>query len=288
MPDEIAAAFIAACEDELSALKPGNVHRFADGHGMTVRDFELSARAAASPLSEPGSSVGRRILAAIEATQAVCACNTNLGIVLLCAPIAQAAESMLARTETLTPAALAAETRRVLARLDIDDARLAYRAIALAKPAGLGKADQQDVGEAPKVSLQEAMTLAADRDRIAAQYAYGYPDIFNLGLTLFTRPSWQHDRAAAVTGLYLGLLASGLDSHLVRKFGDTVAQSVTQAAKSFQDQYFAMGSTDAMRPALLDWDKHLKASGWNPGTSADLTVATLFVDRLCAMRTLHA
>ena len=89
----IAEAFIAACRDEIEAPKPGNVHVFADGHGMTVPDFLRSAEAAAPALSNPSLPVGARILAAVEATFAAVGMNTNLGIILLCAPLAAAAET---------------------------------------------------------------------------------------------------------------------------------------------------------------------------------------------------
>jgi len=36
-------------------------------------------------------------------------------------------------------------------------------------------------------------------------------------------------------------------------------------------------------PGLLEWDAELKCQGINPGTSADLTVATLFADKLRRM-----
>src|SRR5258708_12120653 len=85
-PDALRGAFVAACETELRALKPGNVHVHAGGHGMTVDDFRASAVAAAEPLSRPGLSVGARIEAAITATRATVACNTNLGTVPLAAP----------------------------------------------------------------------------------------------------------------------------------------------------------------------------------------------------------
>src|SRR5262245_36918074 len=66
--NRIAAAFVAACRDELEAPKPGNVHLFAAGHRMTADDFVRSAEAAAEPLTAPGARVGERILRAVEAT----------------------------------------------------------------------------------------------------------------------------------------------------------------------------------------------------------------------------
>jgi triphosphoribosyl-dephospho-CoA synthase len=87
----VAAAFVAACEAELDAPKPGNVHHFAPGHGMAAQDFIASARAAAPHIAAPGASVGARILGAVDATWDAVGQNTNLGIILLCAPLAHAA-----------------------------------------------------------------------------------------------------------------------------------------------------------------------------------------------------
>ena len=52
-------AYLAACRTELRALKPGNVHDYAAGHGMSVADFEASAGASAPCLAVPGIGVGR-------------------------------------------------------------------------------------------------------------------------------------------------------------------------------------------------------------------------------------
>src|SRR5262249_36316571 len=92
-PNPIARAFEEACRDELDAPKPGNVHVFADGHHMTVTDFERSAAAATRPLAATGQRVGARILGAVEASFEAVKSNTNLGIILLCVPLAAAAEA---------------------------------------------------------------------------------------------------------------------------------------------------------------------------------------------------
>ena len=66
---QLSQAFKNACMAELAALKPGNVHIFADGHGMTVQDFVASADAAASVIAKPECSLGQRIFASVQATQ---------------------------------------------------------------------------------------------------------------------------------------------------------------------------------------------------------------------------
>src|SRR5260221_12861503 len=90
--DALRDAFVAACDSELRALKPGNVHDYADGHGMTVDDFRASAVAAAEPRCRPGLSGGARIEAAITATRTVLACKTNPRIVLLASPLVASPE----------------------------------------------------------------------------------------------------------------------------------------------------------------------------------------------------
>jgi triphosphoribosyl-dephospho-CoA synthase len=276
----IEAAFRTACEAELAALKPGNVHRYGDGHGMTVADFQRSAAAAAPHLAGAGSAVGARILAATEATWAAVGCNTNLGIVLLCAPLAVAAEQAFAADGQLAATALAAATRTVVETLTLHDAELAYRAIAKANPGGLGTASAEDVRNAPTVTLRRAMELAAAQDRIAHQYASGFADLFAVALPWLRHAlATGRDEATATSGLFLTLLGRWPDSHLLRKFGDSTAQSVSAEARRFADLYAGM-AWPILFHRLLDWDGRLKASGLNPGSSADLTVATLFAHHL--------
>ena len=120
----------AACLLEVTARKPGNVHRYADLPGLHFIDFVLSAPAIAEPTrSRGGIGVGGTVLAAIEATRRVVNTNTNLGIVLLLAPLAAVPQTV----------ELAEGIDGVLARTTVDDARAVYRAIRLAQPGGLGK-----------------------------------------------------------------------------------------------------------------------------------------------------
>jgi triphosphoribosyl-dephospho-CoA synthase len=172
-PHQIASAFEYACRDELDAPKPGNVHVFANGRRLGVEDFERSAAAAAGPLTAPGQGVGARILGAVDATAAAVETNTNLGIILLCAPLAAAAETFSYD--------LRSSLSQALRSLDRDDAELAFKAIVRASPAGLGRAERHDVFAPATGTLREAMAEAADRDRVAQQYVTDFADVFELG-----------------------------------------------------------------------------------------------------------
>lgn len=270
----ISQAYLDACRIELQSLKPGNVHVHADGHRMTVADFEASAVASAPALATPGLSVGERIHEAIRRTNEVAGCNTNLGIVLLCAPLAAAASDRLDLN-------LRDGLDHALATLSVADAELAFAAIRLAAPAGLGDSPEHDVRRTATVTLLEAMQAARERDRIAAQYANGYREVFALGLARLALGlvRWCDSRWAA-SSAYLGFLSSGLDSHIQRKFGTARAEEIRGAARALDAELLAQSRPDDMAARLLEFDADLKAQGINPGTSADLTVASLFALRL--------
>jgi triphosphoribosyl-dephospho-CoA synthase len=272
--DAVAAAYQEACLAELAALKPGNVHVFAAGHDMTTAQFEASARASSPAMGEPGMTVGARILGAIQRTRQVVDCNTNLGIVLLCAPLAQAALSP-------SPCGLRDRLVRVLDELTVADAEQAFAAIRLAQPGGLGTAPENDVRQPATVPLSVAMAGAAARDRIAGQYATAFADVFEIGvarlrsgLSRWTSQHW------ATTFAYLGFLASLPDSHIARKFGLERAQAACTMTRPLDRLMQDAGDPEHVVPRLLAFDAELKAAGLNPGTSADLTVASLFALRL--------
>lgn len=270
----VADAFLAACLAELEALKPGNVHRHAAGHGMTVADFMRSAEAAAPFIAAPGAGVGARVLGAVEATRAAVGQNTNLGILLLAAPLALASERA-AGDASFWPA-----VEQVLEALTVEDARLTYRAIRLASPGGLGRAESADVAEEPLITLLQAMRLAAGRDRIAWNYAHGFADIRGSGLAALSELRGRMDERWAVAGVYLGFLGTHPDSHVRRKLGEARAAELRGRAAGIARRFAAASTPQVLEAELLAFDAALKAAGVNPGTSADLTVATIFADRL--------
>jgi triphosphoribosyl-dephospho-CoA synthase len=279
--EQARACFLRACELDVAVRKPGNVSLASPGHGMQAAMFIASARAAAGPLFEPGARVGERIEAAVAATWAAAGCNTNLGILLLCAPIARAVEMS---PDARAPAPLQAAVEAVLADLDVADAAAAYRAIARANPGGLGSAPSQDVQRPPSIDLRAAMALAAPRDSIARQYRDGFTDLFELGLPALGEGFSLESEAgtvAAVQRLYLLLLSRFADSHIVRNRGEAVAHIVMRAAQAWADRAAQAQALEA-DAEFVAWDEALKQARINPGTTADLTVATLLIAGLSA------
>ena len=273
----VATAYRDACLAELDAPKPGNIHRHTGGW-MSVEDFVLSAEASATAIGQSGARVGARIRQAVAATQAAVGVNTNLGIILLCAPLAAAAFSDDLR------AALAL----VLNALDRADASDAFAAIVAVNPGGLGRAERHDVQAPARATLLEAMAEAAGRDSIARQYATNFADVFSLGrATLKAARSRYGEPRWATLAVYLAYLRAFPDSHIARKFGAANALEVQAKAMQWQARFDTFDDPAARLEEILAWDAELKALGLNPGTSADLTVATLFADRLLERRVAH-
>ena len=275
--DRVAAAYVEACLAELDAPKPGNVHRFAPGHGMSLADFVRSAEASAGPIATRGGRVGVRIRDAVAATLSAVGQNTNLGIILLCAPLAAAVE--------IEDVALRPALARVLDGLDQADAVDVFSAIAAANPGGLGRADRHDVNAPATVTLREAMAEAADRDRIARQYVTAYEDVFALGVPALAAARQRRlDPHWSTLAVYLAFLAAFPDTHILRKLDSATAEAVRREAAGWREAFAAAPDPGGMIEALLKWDAALKLRGVNPGTSADLTVAALFAASFSSMR----
>jgi triphosphoribosyl-dephospho-CoA synthase len=273
------AAVRRACELDVKALKPGNVNVDVPAFGMTAADFFASADAIAEPITMPGLSIGERIYRAIEATREVVSCNTNLGIVLLFAPLIQAFES------TSDIASLQWVLKNKLEELTIDDAEWAYRAIRLAKPGGMGTSAKHDIAKTPSVTLYQAMQEAVNHDQIAQLYVTGYRSLFERGLPVWRNAMARHGSSDwATTAVFLNFLAAEPDSLITRKFGRARSEEVSLAAKPFCVALEKAREPEVIRSDLIAWDSALKSHGLNPGTTADMTVATIFLADLQDMR----
>ncbi|WP_101918689.1 triphosphoribosyl-dephospho-CoA synthase [Mesorhizobium wenxiniae] len=275
--ERLRVAYKDSCRMEIEALKPGNVHLFADGHGMSAAQFMTSAEVSSGPLTDPRLPVGRRMLEAVRATRLAVATNTNLGIILLAGPLLCAAGMAGA---PLHDNRLRDNLDAVLRAMSMDDTRAVFEAIVAAVPGGLGEA-ANDVRQEPKVHLLEAMREAADRDMIARQYVTGFGDVFGVGLAALQAALARGEGGMWPTVFaYMAFLAGFPDSHVVRKHGAEAALQARQQALAVEAALHASDDETSRIRLLMELDRRLKANKVNPGTSADLTVATLLVHTL--------
>jgi triphosphoribosyl-dephospho-CoA synthase len=169
----------------------------------------------------------------------------------------------------------------VLATTTVDDAREVYAAIRLANPGGLGRADTQDVASEPTVTLLEAMQLAAGRDGIAREYATTFETTFDVGAPALRSArcgglSWDD----AIVETFMTVLAASPDTHIVRRAGGRIADEVSRMARAALEAG-GVRSVEGRR-ALAEMDASMRDphNTANPGTSADLTAAAIFVELL--------
>ncbi|MBA2225143.1 MAG: triphosphoribosyl-dephospho-CoA synthase [Thermogemmata sp.] len=257
-----------ACIWEVLSRKLGNVHRYQDFADTTLADFLLSAAACAGPLSQSTLPLGQRIYQAVAATRRIVRVNTNLGIILLLAPLTGLDYS--SRWEN--------ELGKVLQAADLADARDVYAAIRLAQPSGLGQVPREDVRGEPTLRLQQVMALAADYDLIARQYVTDYADVRQFGLPVLIE-AWERWGCveAAVLECQLHWLAQYGDSAIARKNGPAAAQWVQQQAQEVLNLGGLSSAAGRRAAAQLDRRLRLPDNRFNPGTTADLITACLFV-----------
>ena len=269
---DVAAAAQFACLLEASAPKPGNVSPFASFRDATYEDFLASAAAIGPTFAAAGEqALGATIRAAVEATARWAPSNTNLGLVLLLAPLARAA--LRPGLETLR-----AQLTSILADTTVADARDAYAAIRTAAPGGLGRASEQDVADTPTATLREAMVLARDRDAIAREYATDFEATFGVGAPALRRAlsdgfGWRD----GVVEAYLTLLAVAPDTHIARKLGSDAAATVQRRARAVLDAGGVRTMAGREATAALDRELRDEANTLNPGATADLTGAAIYV-----------
>lgn len=260
-----------ACEIDVQAFKPGNVSIYSAGHDMTVDDFILSAEASADPITDSAFSLGEKIYYAVKATKAAVGCNTNLGIILLCAPLFQAAYQQPEQT-------ILEALQQVLDNTSIEDAEWVFKAISLAAPGGLGKSEDYDVKEKPVVTLKQAMALASKKDRIALQYVTNFKDIFDFAILRYNQCYVRFgNQVWSAVSVFTGLLSKYPDSHIERKFGKKHSKWVRKQIITVNDALLKTSSPEQLIPMLHDVDKMFKTQSINPGTTADLTVATVLI-----------
>jgi len=258
-----------ACQLEVCAPKPGNVHRGADFPDATLQDFIVSAVAIGAVFDRAAQlSLGDLVLESVRATQTVAASNTNLGMILLLAPIAKA---NLAED-------LSNEIHRDIQQSNSADAEKIYEAIRLANPGGMSRADEHDVSDQPPAHILTAMQLAEDRDLVARQYSRGFSDVFEFVVPTLLQPELASlPLSLRIVHTHVATMAQYPDSLILRKLGEDVANQSAVMAQRVLDQ----GSPDSedYQNQLQNLDFWLRCDGnrRNPGTTADMIAAALLV-----------
>lgn len=251
---------------EATAAKPGNVHPAASFADLTHADLVAAARAIGPAMDRAAEvPLGDTILAAVEAARPAAGTNANLGIVLLTAPLAAVPDGV---------AVDAAAVEAVLADLGPGDAAAIWRAIAVARPGGLGRATQWDVAGPPPADIRAAMRLAAHRDEIARLWADGFQPLFAGPVRdLLAALAAGEPLLDAIVRCHVMQLARRADSLIARRHGSDAAAEVSARAAAVLE-----APADRWPAAVAGLDAALRhPRRLNPGTTADIVAAAVYI-----------
>jgi triphosphoribosyl-dephospho-CoA synthase len=157
----------------------------------------------------------------------------------------------------------------VLARLTPADAADVWQAIRLSQPGGLGESPQHDLAGPAPADLLAAMRLAAPHDAIARLWTDGYQSL-HAGLVADLLAAIDHGLPLhdAIVDAFLAQLAREPDSLIARKHGLPMALEVSGRAAAAR----------AAPQTIPAFDRFLRSPRrLNPGTTADLTAAALYI-----------
>jgi triphosphoribosyl-dephospho-CoA synthase len=273
-----------ACLLEACAPKPGNVNRHYDFTDSSLEDFLLSAEAIVPAFENAAhKGIGHIIWQAVVDTRRWVRSNTNLGMILLLAPLVKACltDSDIAGSDPVRQKGVEHVRERLsalLKSLTVEDARLAFTAIRLAQPSGLGRVSQADIAEEPSVTLLQAMALARDRDAVAREYVTDFEITFETGLPALKEALSRGERFFnAIVHSFLTILSQVPDTLIARKKGQDAARQVS----NWSGRVLLEGGifTPLGRERLAEMDRGLRDTthSLNPGTTADLTAAAVFL-----------
>jgi len=287
---------------EVSAYpKPGNVHRTADFHNTRYEHFLASAIALAPHLRYAANlgvttykeemdlndiGIGAIIRdAAKSIVRWQHGGNTLLGTMILVLPMAVAAGITFAETSFSTKN-LRRNLKLVVEATTPEDAVNLYEAISILKPGGLGRAPKLDVNDPnskkklleEKVTLFEVFKIASSYDSIAFEWVNNYPITFELGYPYLVKQLKEtEDINIATVHTFLKILSEVPDTLIARKRGSEEAKKISNEAKKVLE--YGGLTTRRGREALRKLDEKLRdpAHQLNPGTTADITAATLAI-----------
>ena len=272
--DNLQNAYLFACRKDIELIKPGNVNIKSPHSDTNAEDYLESSLLSSKELFKPDYSLGERILNSIKITRSKIKTNTNLGIILLCAPIIHACIYF----NNLT---MREGIKKTLSSSTVKDTQDLCMAINISAPGGLGTREIYDTASKPTVNILEIMNHSASYDRISYQYSNDYSDIFDFIIPRLVFLNKKHNSLdISLSLMFMEILAKIPDSHISRKFDDKIAKKTSNNASDLLKILDREYSPDYLADRLNNLDYEYKKKGINPGTTADLLVASLMIYKI--------
>ena len=273
-PKNIQSAYLFSCHKDIELIKPGNVNIISPHKDTNARDYIESSVLSSKILFQEKLTLGERILESVKITRKKIKTNTNLGIILLCAPIIHA----IIKFKDLE---LRDGIKMTLSSSTPKDTLDICSAINISSPGGLGKRDVYDTNSLPDVSVKEIMDYSAKYDRISYQYSNNYIDIFDFIIPRLIFLIKKHGSLdISLSLMFIEILAKIPDSHITRKLGDKISKKTSNHANDLLKILDKESSHEYLTNQLSKLDYEYKKKGINPGTTADLLLASLLIYKI--------
>lgn len=278
-------AQIASALEVSGYPKPGNVHRTRDYDDMVFEDFIISGivigdaiREACSDVDVENPQLGKYILNAVSETDKWIKNNTNLGIVMMITPIAVAAAISDSFDE------IRENVKVLMANTSVDDACDLYDAINIADAGGMGDQDEYDVSSDSaknelrenKQTMYDVLKISAPWDMLAREMTSDMPAVFEIGYPTYQKLSKEKSKNDACVLTFLKILSQVPDTLISRKYGSDDAIKVSMMTRDLLN----IEGEDDFDEKVAQFDEFLFKNKYNPGTTADLTAASIFVSYL--------
>ena len=273
-PKNIQSAYLFSCHKDIELIKPGNVNIISPHKDTNARDYIESSVLSSKILFQEKITIGERILESVKITRKKIKTNTNLGIILLCAPIIHA----IIKFKDLE---LRDGIKMTLSSSTPKDTLDICSAINISSPGGLGKRDVYDTNSLPDVSVKEIMDYSAKYDRISYQYSNNYIDIFDFIIPRLIFLIKKHGSLdISLSLMFIEILAKIPDSHITRKLGDKISKKTSNHANDLLKILDKESSHEYLTNQLSKLDYEYKKKGINPGTTADLLLVSLMIYKI--------
>ena len=272
--DDLKSAYLFSCKKDIELIKPGNVNLLSSHKDTNAQDYLDSAILSSKELFNQNYSLGKRILESVNVTRSKVNVNTNLGIILLCAPVIQSYIDF-------NNLDLREGIKKTLSTTSIKDTHDLCAAINISSPGGLGNSDMYDTASYPNASIKQIMDYSQEYDRISYQYSHNFSDIFDFIIPKLEFLNQRYESLdTSLSLLFIEILAKIPDSHISRKFGDKIAKKTSNNAHDLLKILDREHDPDYLAKALNNLDYEYKKKGINPGTTADLLVASLMIYKI--------
>lgn len=302
-------ASLAALLEVSAYPKPGNVHRTRDFTDTRYEHFlagSVSLSTRMKEIAQKGSeiSVGTRDWSENGLGKTINSSvsdmmkwqkggNVHLGIIMLFTPIAAAAGAVMEKgLVDLNDLRLA--IRKIVQSATPKDSQNIYRAInSVMSSENLGESDELDVKDSSaqekiledKVSPLEVFDKCKDRDSICSEWVTGFNITFTEGYP-YLRKRLDADVSINNSTLdcFLKILSDHPDSLIQRKRGLEEAKRISKRANRILQAGGASSKKGLKMIHELDEELSKENGSLNPGTTADLTAASVFLLLLTGWR----